>query len=49
MGRCRDRREAAALVAHLISDADPTGCAVLARTSRLLAEVADACGGAAPG
>ncbi|MCB1185126.1 ATP-dependent helicase, partial [bacterium] len=48
VGRCRDRREAAALVAHLISDADPTGCAVLARTSRLLAEVADACGGAAP-
>ena len=48
VGRCEDRPAAAALVAHLISDADPAKVVVLARTSRLLAEVAAACAGPPP-
>ncbi len=42
LGPCQDRAEGAALVAHLISDAVPGEVVVLARTGRLLAEVAEA-------
>ena len=43
IGPCADRTAGAALVAYLISDADPSEVVVLARTSGLLAEVAAAC------
>ncbi len=43
IGPCADRTAGAALVAYLISDADPSKVVVLARTSGLLAEVAAAC------
>jgi DNA helicase-2/ATP-dependent DNA helicase PcrA len=43
VGPCADRAAGAALVAHLISDATANEVVVLARTSRLLAEVAAAC------
>ena len=43
LGPCVDRAAGAALVAYLISDALPGEVVVLARTSRLLAEVVEAC------